>query len=213
MECFLSHGRLTKYILQRKFQTFPSHVFESQIMPLLGPAPVDARDLLAEVLELYHPDLVSAGVTIYLAFANSEGNGPPVKLHGYPKAAVVRINAYAKRVEGLTDATITVDGDEWPNWSDEERAALMDHEAFHLEVVRDKKTSQYKTDNAGRPKLKMRLHDYEMGGFDLIARRHGKAAFEVQAARTFKDQRGQLYWDWNDDNAPDAAMPEPRLLG
>ena len=180
-------------------------------MPLIGPAPGEVRAVLEDVLAEYHPELAEAGVTINLLFANSTGNGPAVKLHGYPCAAVVKINGLKARVEGVMDATITIDGDAWPDWSTGQRKALIDHELYHLELAHDAKTGNYKYDDAGRPKLKMRNHDWQMGGFDAIARRHGQAAFEVQAVRVLATERGQMFWAWGDDTAPQDEAPRPRM--
>lgn len=46
-------------------------------------------------------------------------------------------------------------------------------------------------------KLKMRLHDWQLGGFIAIARRHGGHAPEVRAVRACVDDKGQYFWDWS----------------
>jgi hypothetical protein len=42
---------------------------------------------------------------------------------------------------------------------------------------------QIKTDDCGRPKLRLRPHDFEIAGFDAIIERHGAAAVEARATR------------------------------
>lgn len=49
-----------------------------------------------------------------------------------------------------------------------------------------------KTDDVGRPKLKMRLHDWQMGGFREIAQRYGSDALEVVEARKFEEVYGDV---------------------
>jgi len=171
-------------------------------MPQLGKAPSEARAKLDDVMKRFHGPLVDAEVTVGLLFAwQSEGGDmAPVKLHGYPCAAVVRITPYRQRVQGIEDAVITVDGALWSQMPDVERTALLDHELYHLELARDK-DDQIKSDDAGRPKLKMRLHDWQLGGFEAIARRHRDAALEVQAFKATQKTYSQALFAWGDDMA------------
>jgi hypothetical protein len=179
-----------------------------------SPATSDVTALIRDVIDEHYPDLAEAEVRISAFFAwPGKDGGPAVKLHGYPCAAVVKINANPKaRMDGLPDATITIDGPDWAGvWDDDQKRALIDHELHHVLVVRDKKTGEIKSDDAGRPKLAMKLHDWTLGGFDAIAKRHGKAAFEVQSVRTLREDRGQLFWSWGDDSAPADEAPAVRL--
>jgi len=179
-----------------------------------SPASSDVAALIQDVIAEHYPDLAEAEVRISAFFAwPGKNGGPAVKLHGYPCAAVVKINSNPKaRMDGLPDATITIDGVGWADqWDDDQKRALIDHELHHVLVVRDKKTGEIKSDDSGRPKLAMKPHDWQFGGFDDIARRHGRAAFEVQAVRMLKDERGQLFWGWGDDQAPPDDMPAVKL--
>jgi hypothetical protein len=160
-----------------------------------------------------HHDLeeVDANVCVLMATAAKDDKGkalaPAVKLHGVACAATVRIVSYKDRVAGREDAEILVDADLWEEASDPERVALLDHELHHLEVQRDD-DGHPKSDDCGRPKLKMRHHDHDFGWFDAIARRHGDASYEVKQAKAFADQNGQLYWGWS---SPPAGGPESGL--
>src|SRR5690606_5222802 len=117
-------------------------------------------------------------------------------VNGYPAAAMVKINSYRDRVEGKADATIFIDADEWEGLDDPRREALIDHELQHLEVKRDPDTGAPLSDDAGRPKLKIRKHDHQYGWFDVIAERHGDASYEVRQAKAFADRHGQTYFGW-----------------
>jgi hypothetical protein len=165
-------------------------------------ANAEVLQLLADVIGQCHQDLeeVDANVCVLMATAAKDDKGkalaPAVKLHGVACAATVRIVSYKDRVAGREDAEILIDADLWEEASDPERVALLDHELHHLEVQRDD-DGHPKSDDCGRPKLKMRHHDHDFGWFDAIARRHGDASYEVKQAKAFADQNGQLYWGWS----------------
>jgi hypothetical protein len=130
--------------------------------------------LIGDTMKRHHKPLVDAGVTVS-ALLVSDG----LKHHGYPAAAVVKINNLKDRVEGKADCTIVFDGDSFPDWPESKAAAVVDHECQHLELIRDEQ-GNVETDDAGRPKLKLRLHDVEIGGFQAIIERHKEAAPEAQ---------------------------------
>jgi hypothetical protein len=146
----------------------------------------EAKELLVRARRR-RQDLNDAGVTVKLLFAYARVNdageqvgGPALKLHGYPCLATVKINPLKDRVEGKADATITLDADQWPEHGEAEKLSLLDHELTHLELARTPE-GEVRLDDAGRPKLKMRLHDMVIGGFYEVIRRHGEdVAFEGQ---------------------------------
>lgn len=76
-----------------------------------------------------------------------------------------------------------------------ERAALIDHEIYHLMPAKDK-NQRFKCDDQGRPILKLRKHDHQFGWFDEIARRHGENSGEVRQARDLVAKFGQVYFDF-----------------
>jgi hypothetical protein len=177
-------------------------------MPTYSRPPDDVAEvdsLIADVVSAHHPDLAEAGVTYDILFSYSKSGGPALKLHGYPCAAIVKINSYELRAKGAADVTLKIDGDDWPDWDEDRRRALIDHECQHIIIKRDRKSGEIKTDDAGRPKLGMRLHDLVLGGFAVIAERHGPAAFEVRAAEQLRTEYGQLLWDFGDASREPAS--------
>jgi hypothetical protein len=171
----------------------------------------DVHDVLSEAIDRWHPELAAAEVTIGVEFAwPSERGDHALKLHGYPAAAVVAITPYRQRVRGVEDAVITIDGPAWKDFSDAEKLALVDHEAVHLELVRDE-DGYVKSDDHGRPKLKMRLHDWNLSGFRVIAERHGPAALESQMFRDAHRKFYQAVFSWSDDQAPQDEAPDAGL--
>lgn len=170
-------------------------------MPTYRQADRDDVELLAEVMREYHPKLTDAGVRVGLLHAmaarDKEGmpKGPALTHHGYPALAVVKINSLKDRVEGKPDATITLDGERWGEQSREEKVALLHHEILHLVVATDE-DGGVKTDDAFRPVLKMRMHDYEAGGFWEVVDKHGKHAPESKSYREIHREFSQRVFPW-----------------
>lgn len=185
-------------------------------MPTYRTAPDDARKKLDTAVAKWHGDLKEIGVTFQLLFAHAqrdentgEPKGPALKHANWPAAAVVRVNSLKDRVEGKSDCTVTLDGDTWDNRHPEEQMAILDHEIQHVEVCRTKPKKLKKggkivlegggelvLDDAHRPKLKLRPHDYQHGGFDLIAERHKKHSLEVQHVQNLAGKKwvqGELF--------------------
>lgn len=156
----------------------------------------EAVDLIKSVMKKHHKKLHEAGVTIDAVFACAEtdedGNpkGNPVKLAGYVCAATIQRANLKQRALGHADAIITIDGDQWNDFSNEEREALIDHELTHM--VPQWEDGKLVTDDLGRPKLKTRLHDWQLGGFAEVVERHGQAALECQMIRRVEQKHGQL---------------------
>jgi hypothetical protein len=81
---------------------------------------------------------------------------------------------------------------------------------FHIAVRRDR-DGAIKSDDGGRPKLKLRKHDFEIGGFVEIAKRHGPESLEVQAVGRAWATLTQQAIDW--DAAELAAAGDEVLAG
>ncbi len=134
----------------------------------------DVCDLVEEIKAQYHRELNEEKVTIttLLCFGG-------LNHHGWPAAGLAKVNSLKDRVAGLTDCTLILDGEKWENFGPLERKALIDHELHHYEVLRDK-AGNPKSDDAHRPRLRCRPHDWEMGGFDHIVERWKRASLEAQ---------------------------------
>jgi hypothetical protein len=158
--------------------------------------PREIEILAIEIINLQpHQELLrSAEPKIDFLFAYGPRNehtgvvmGPALTHHGVPAQALCRINNLKKRVLGLGDAEISIDADNWKEFDEEEQRALLDHELYHLEPTGD-------TDGIGRPKLRIRKHDFDVGWFAVIARAHGKASAERRQAKSILDAAGQFFW-------------------
>jgi hypothetical protein len=154
-----------------------------------------------------YPELLETEVTVRCLYAHAardkDGNpkGPALKFGNYPAAAIIRVNSTKCRIQGKRDCTIEIDGDDWESLSEQERVALLDHELFHLEVKRTKRRKngsggEIKTDSLGRPKLGCRQHDFQVGGFDTIVKRHKTASLEYQSQVNLAKRFHQQEFNW-----------------
>lgn len=184
-------------------------------MPTYAKAPAEVRETIADVLRRFHGELLAAEVTVDALMVGHSGESADpdtsaVKLHGYECAAVVRVTPLKQRARGIADAQIEIDSGTWQRLSAAERLALIDHELTHLELIRDRE-GLVKGDDCGRPRLKCRLHDWQLGGFRVIAVRHGAAALEAQAFQAAHRKFYQAVFSWGDDFAPADDLPASPL--
>lgn len=174
-------------------------------------AEFDCASLVEEIVASTYPELKEHGVDIELLFAHAERNettgepnGPALKHQGWPACAVVKVNSQRDRAAGLADVRITFDGDNWKEWTDQRKRAVIDHELCHLEFKLDDEGA-VQLDDCNRPKLKLRPHDFQLGGFCAVVNRHGDQAVEAMGLRVALKQ---LEFDWD---APEvhAAKGQP----
>lgn len=157
-------------------------------------APEECSDRVAHLITLFHPGLRDAGLRIDLiSVANDDPDAHALTLNGYPCAAVVRIIDPKGRTMGRGDAEIVIDEARYLPMTDPEKDALLDHEIYHIELQLGK-NDRVKLDENGRPKLKLRKHDYQFGWFEEIAKRHAAASMEIkQATRLFLAEKQTFF--------------------
>lgn len=159
------------------------------------------------LVHAHHSDLELAEVTFDLMYVSrsddDDGTKPVLTLHGVACLAIARIVPLKERAKGCADAEILIDMARFKDSTPAQRDALLDHELNHFMIQRDADNG-IKTDDHHRPKLKMRPHDYDLGWFECIARRHGNASIEVQQARLMFDADGQTLFPFA---SPSFASP------
>lgn len=166
-------------------------------MPSYMKADGDAHEVAQRVLHNF-PDfkhLIRVEMTFQVIFAyptldaEGEPKGPAIKHNGYPARATIKINSHKDRVAGLPDVTITVDGDWYGQANDRQRQAIFFHEFLHIELktFTDKVTGEEipDSDDAGRPKLKMRLHDMQIGVFAQPMKIFGADSGDLELVHEF----------------------------
>lgn len=148
------------------------------------------------LMRFYHKPLSEADVTIDVLMA-SNPDGRAVKVGGYPALAKIKKTTLENRANGDADARLIIDAEYWEHADKAQRTALIDHELTHLVLV--VKDGEVQRDDLYRPKLRMRLHDFEIGGFYEICERHKEKAVELQNVAVVKsklESMRQLEFDW-----------------
>lgn len=195
-------------------------------------APSEIVDLIDGIKDEHHPVLEDHKVVVDALVArryDKKGGelGNAVKCHGYPATATIRVVPLKQRALGRGDALLVVDGLRWEALSEPERHACIDHELEHLQVVGEEggvvevidadgsMNDVAATDDLGRPKLRLKLHDWQLGGFRTIVARHRDVALEVKAVAACRDEKtGQMFWDWDSIVHGDGGtepLPFPQL--
>lgn len=170
-------------------------------------APKEILEIIASLVEEYHPTTKEAGVTFDVLLATSD-SGPAVKLNGWPCNATVKIVGGIERMKGAADIEIKIDAEKYEELTDDERRALLDHELYHVQPIPDDALGGYKKDAYGRPRIKMRPHDVQVGWFKEIAERHGSASMERKQARQLFDDYGQGFWPFLSEAQPELKIVE-----
>lgn len=158
--------------------------------------------------------LHTADVTVdVLMVFPDEGKGTQALMHnGYPAHAVIKISPLEKRALGQRDALLLIDATFWLSATDRQKNALLHHELSHLTVVRDKQ-EEIAFDKMGRPKLRMRLHDVQIGWFARTAELYGADSVEVQQAQQIVGTYRQTVFAWLDDVIDEQAERKSAVNG
>lgn len=145
-------------------------------------------------MKLHHQHLADADVQIEILMAAND-TGPAVSHGGYPASAVIKIMSLKDRAAGCKDARMIIDNAAWDEYSPKEREALVDHELYHL-VLATNDEGDVKRDDLDRPKLKIRKHDFQMGGWYSMCEKHGPNAIEGQSVAYVAAKLTQMEFDW-----------------
>lgn len=146
----------------------------------------ELKKAVQEAIKAYHPDLIKATIATVICrrYDRHETEINAMKTRGQTVMAKIAITPLADRARGLQDAKLTINGYQWDRMEENARKALLDHELCHLEIGEG-------ADDLGRPKLKMRHHDWELTGFAAVVERHGENSVESKALQNFKADYGK----------------------
>jgi hypothetical protein len=171
-------------------------------MPTFKKCPIEITTQAVDILARHesHQPLLDCHVKIDYVFAycdrddeTGEPTGNAITHQGHKALGLTRIVNEKDRAKGNGDAEILLDGDWWSELATEEQqAALLDHELHHVALKTVK--GQIVHDSIGRPKLKLRKHDVQIGWFACIAERNGKNSIEQIQAQVIMDNLGQYFW-------------------
>jgi len=156
-----------------------------------------ARELIGKYDTNKPLDQIGVKIDYVFAYADLDDKDRPINdaltNNGIKALGITRKIPLKDRALGRGDAEIALDGDWWKVATDDQQAALLDHELHHIEIKSDKHGNvQY--DDLNRPQLRLRKHDQEFGWFNCIAERHGAASQERIQAKSIMDFSGQFYW-------------------
>jgi hypothetical protein len=180
-------------------------------MKTYSKASQDVLDHIERMKQAHHEaDLGEATVDALFVFDDEDSHSQVLTHNGYPAAAMVKITGLKDRALGIADAVIIIDRAYWSACTAAQRDALMDHELQHLERAFDEETGDGKSDPLGRPLLRSRKHDYQMGWFAAVAERHGQDSPEVRQAKALIADTKQLFFDFPPPAPPPAPPPRSR---
>lgn len=100
----------------------------------------EVHEAALQIMQEHHKDLKLSDdtwPTLCLMFVHGEDKEgeAPLKLHGYPCAAVVSVIPVKQRADKRADAEILIDEKWWEKANERQRTALLDHEITHLEIA------------------------------------------------------------------------------
>ncbi len=160
---------------------------------------VDHPDLCDE--EMGTPFLTVEPILVYL---DDSGDGPEgaLMVRGLPRRFKIKVTSLKDRSIGRGDVELLVDGDQWAKFEMDERRAVVDDVLHGLELrfrtVTDSDGNdqeEVQRDDRGRPKLRIRPHDFEIAGYHDVAERHGASLPQVQLLRElYTDRMRRQQW-------------------
>ena len=153
-------------------------------MSIYNQANSEVKEVVNDLVASFYPDLEECQATIGVFMVHptpSKIDKPALMVGGYPAEAHIRIVPYKDRVAGMADVILYLDGPNWYNADETERRSLVDRCLYRLEVQRDKKNNAFKTDDRGRPTLKLKKYDFQVNGFNTIVHRYGRYGVDAKA--------------------------------
>lgn len=158
-------------------------------------APSGVAERVAHLVKVFHKDVHDAGVKIdVVSVADDDPDCEhALKVRGIPAYGSCRVISLKDRAKGNGDVEICIDEAKYLTLPDATKDAVLDHEIEHIELQVNKK-GRVKLDACRRPKIKMRLHDVDLGWFASIAKRHGAAAIECKQATQIYLQHEQTFF-------------------
>jgi hypothetical protein len=149
--------------------------------------------------------------TITLLYATPTGTQEATLRHrGWPAVAITRVTPLRHRVNGVSDATIELDLNRWDKLTEDEKVACLHHELHSIHLKREK-DGKPKYDDSGRPQLRIKEHDFQVGGFWEVIETHGEAALEMKLVRQIAkgDLQGRFKFAFDNPNSDEPEGDEP----
>lgn len=135
-----------------------------------------AHKLLDQLVRDHHPDLIDAGIALMWRFGLKPDSDGKITL-----GTCQKVTDKMKELASADYAfVITLNHTFWTalETSDQQRAALLDHELCHAVLCKDEDGESI-FDDRGRPTYRIRKHDIEE--FSAIVARHGCYKSDLEA--------------------------------
>lgn len=157
----------------------------------------DVKDMLDEIIKEHHKELGRTNFLILFKHGGWESKGR--RILGRAKVVGEDLRSTFGK-----DAIIYLNNDAWHYLSEAQRKYLLDHELYHLDVVKDKNYDTVELSD-GRPKLTTVPHDLE--DFVEIVKRHGIIMEDVKRLVRVLGDAKQITID--DVNEEQKGLPAP----
>lgn len=137
---------------------------------------------LTAVCENMRPDVdeikLKIGVVFHHAAVNEHGikTGPGLSKGGHEVAWTAKVTSPDERLTGSPDLRVKLNGDLWDEMEVPQRDALLDEVLYAITIVRDPDSDLPLTDDALRPRIRLKPFDIYVQGYETIVRRHGEAS-------------------------------------
>lgn len=161
-------------------------------------APEEVSVRVARVMSKWHKELHNAGVTVACEFAiagrNSKGVKPAIMVRGHAQVAKIKRNNIHARLEGASDALLTIDMEAFGGMNAAKQDALIDNMLACLLVKREGNApdGEVEIDTDDRPKLKVKHYDSVIEIHSDVLARHGDSMPNAPTIRKLVDDCRQL---------------------
>lgn len=148
-------------------------------------------DVMREVMRKHEwfRDLIERDVRVEVLFAWADNN-QPVKCHGVPALAAIKVVGAEERATGGPDLRIKVDAKRYEALSPTSRQALFAHELYHAEVQFDD-AGHVKLDAYRRPVIKLIPDHWSINGFRPLVDWYGENSVEMISYRRVSEMLAQ----------------------
>lgn len=152
---------------------------------------------------------------IAVQYRVSDKDGKPaLKCRGYPALAVISVVSLEDRLDGAPDVRITIDKDRYDRLTPKRQEATICHELRHIQFPGSERDENEcvtpKLDSAGRPKVGLCHHDWELGGFDDLVQWYGDDAIEHVALEMINERVRQMEFRFEDPDTVPMEWSESR---
>lgn len=176
-------------------------------------------ELVRDVIQDKFPDFnrMEPTLTIGLLWAKAKREGEPaLRLHGYSALAIISVTSLEARALGVPDVVIRIDEDRFTDLKPRQQEATIAHELFHVtfpKITQLDGILHCATDSLERPKVTLRGHDWEIGGFTRVHEWYGQDAIEKRCLDRAVEELGQGAFEFMRSERTPVDLDTPKSGG